>query len=210
MEFVTAYEMEENWVLVSKMYGGGELFDYIYEKTKFSEHDASRLVRCMIEALDFLHSRDIVHRDLKPENFVLQSRKNPFHLRLIDFGCADIVPDDKIVENICGTPNYIAPEVAAICVAGSEEELTAKVWKKADMWSVGIITWILVFGSPPYFGNGPQDTMKNILRKPKAVPQGHKVSPLCQDLLNCLLNKDVEKRWSAAQCLKVAFISIVV
>lgn len=137
MEYVSAYETDESWVLVSRLYSGGELFEYISVMETFSEHDASRLVRCMLEALDFLHRNNIVHRDLKPENFVLQSKKTPFHLRLIDFGCADVVPDAEIVENICGTPNYIAPEVAKIAISRGGEELTSKVWKKSDGKRIG-------------------------------------------------------------------------
>jgi len=65
--------------------------------------------------------------------------------------------------------------------------------------------WILVFGGPPYFGDGPEDIMKNILREPRRAPKGNKVSSQCLELLNGMLNKDPEKRLSAAQCLKVTF-----
>ena len=146
--------------LVLELCTGGELFDRIISNKYYNEEDARVIFRQIMTALHYCHISGVVHRDLKPENFIMISQKDPFTLKIIDFGLSrtfnstdkalnDITPDDNskkrktraVLKTKAGTPFYIAPEV-----------LTGNYNEKCDVWSAGVILYILFCGYPPFYG----------------------------------------------------------
>lgn len=119
--------------------GGGELFDRISRDQKFSERTAARIFRQMMSSLYYIHSLGIAHCDLKPENFIFENGNDDSRILLIDFGMAKIVQWREYHKTINGTPYYIAPEV-----------LSGKYNEACDMWSMGVILFVMVFGFPPF------------------------------------------------------------
>jgi len=125
--------------LVLDLLEGGELFDRIIEQGRFSEKDASTSFAQMISALAYLHDRHIVHRDLKPENLLFESKQKGSAIKLIDFGLAGSCVSP--LKTPCGTPNYVAPEILKKMSYGTQ----------VDMWSAGVILYIILCGFPPFY-----------------------------------------------------------
>merc|ERR1712110_1227643 len=120
---------------------GGELFERVIEKKKFTESDAANAVHQMLLALNYIHQKNIVHRDLKLENF-LYEKKGGDHLKLIDFGFSHVWEPNTKMATSCGTLAYMAPEV-----------LTKSYTSQCDLWSLGVITFILLAGYMPFSGS---------------------------------------------------------
>jgi serine/threonine protein kinase len=130
--------------LVMELVSGGDLFDRIVQQERYSEVDARRVMRRLLSAIYYLHqTKQVVHRDLKPENVLCSS---PTSVKLADFGLAKMIQSDGL-KTFCGTPQYFAPEVLQrrTTVAGS-----GRYGKPADMWSLGVILYILLAGRPPF------------------------------------------------------------
>lgn len=124
---------------------GGELFDQILTKECFSEYEARTACQVMIDALKYCHDMGIVHRDIKPENLLLKSAEEGLKsLKIADFGLARLLKEDSMAQTTCGTPGYVAPEVL----------MQRPYGKPCDYWSIGVVTFILLSGSPPFFEDG--------------------------------------------------------
>uniref|UniRef100_A0A7S4QZR4 Protein kinase domain-containing protein n=1 Tax=Alexandrium monilatum TaxID=311494 RepID=A0A7S4QZR4_9DINO len=147
-KLVDHFESERAWAVVLEFAAGGEVFEHICEQGAYSERTAATVVRQVAEALRHLHARGIVHRDLKPENLLLSSREGPANVLLCDFGLARFV-GLGVDPPTCraGTPGYMAPEV-----------LTAgPVGPQVDVWSLGVIMFILLSGYHPFNPDGSLD-----------------------------------------------------
>jgi len=156
-----AFEDAEYLHIVTELCEGGELFDQIVERATdgsspgcFDEAEASRVLFQILNAVQYLHDRDIVHRDLKPEN-ILFDAKDGTSVKLIDFGLARRHDDqlDGPMRTVVGTPYYIAPEV-----------LGKRYDRACDLWSVGVIAYILLAGYPPFNGNSNAETHRAVSR----------------------------------------------
>merc|ERR1719499_673514 len=114
INFVEAANQTDEYLIVTEMAAGGELFEKIIDDDfEFTESNLSRIVTQMFDALHYLHEKNIVHRDLKPENWIFKSADpSDLTIILIDFGTAKVVEDDKVYEDLVGTPYYLAPESA--------------------------------------------------------------------------------------------------
>jgi len=133
-----SFETEDKIYMVQDLLSGGELFDRIIQQTYFSEAEAAKCITQVTSALVYLHKQNIVHRDLKPENLLLTSNSDDYDVKIIDFGLAKCSPDPMVMP--CGTPGYVAPEI-----------LKRKPYHKAvDIWSLGVIMYILLCGFPPF------------------------------------------------------------
>lgn len=139
VQFVKSDEDCNSFKIFTSFCEGGQLFDRV-QLGYFSEKVASKYSREILRAVDICHSQNIVHRDLKPENFVFKRNSSDSELKLIDFGCSRKIKPKDIVPDLCGSPYYIAPEILRNC------PLTGDQWKAADMWSVGVIMFLLVAG----------------------------------------------------------------
>lgn len=192
------YEGEYHIYLVMELLNGGELFDRIMNKGHYEERDAAILISKLISALVYLHSMNIMHRDIKPENLILKD-ENGFDLKLADFGLAEFVNQQTHLFKRCGTPGYVAPEIL--------EDLPYDT--KVDVFSAGVILYILLTGCSPFYG----DTYNEILVKNKKCQVNYeleelkvKVSEDAIDLLRLMLEKDPLKRITARECLKHPWI----
>jgi calcium-dependent protein kinase len=134
------YETEEEVHLVMEYMAGGELYERLASKKMYSEEAAAKALHQMLLAVAYLHAHNICHRDLKLENFLYES-KDHSHLKLIDFGFSKIFSGGKQMSKACGSLHYVAPEVLAHAYT-----------EKADMWSIGVMSHMLLTGSPVFRG----------------------------------------------------------
>ncbi|RLN98171.1 hypothetical protein BBJ28_00018027 [Nothophytophthora sp. Chile5] len=182
---------EKFYYLVTEFMEGGELFDRIVEKSYYNEREARDLVKLLLEAIKYCHDANIVHRDLKPENLLLTSKDDDASIKLADFGFAKKVEvDSDGLVTACGTPGYVAPEI-----------LEGKPYgKTVDIWSIGVITYILLCGYPPFHDDNHNALFKKI-KKGKFQfdsPYWDHVSDDAKDLISQMLVVDPEKRYSVA------------
>jgi len=188
--FETANEIS----LVLELVTGGELFDRIVSRGFYSEKDAAKCVKEMLEAVKYLHENDVVHRDLKPENLLYENTSDDACLKIADFGLSKMVSDEVQMQTVCGTPGYCAPEV-----------LRGKKYNQAiDLWSVGVITYILLCGYEPFYSDHEPEMFKKIIKCDYEFdsPWWDEVSENAKDLIRKLLVLDDRKRLSAAQALQ--------
>ena len=157
IELVDVYEDERYLHLVTELCTGGELFDRIIAKTQsseghFSEHDAAVLVRDILDAIKYCHEKGIVHRDLKPENFLFLTEADDAPVKIIDFGLSRHDDTDfGVMQTKVGTPYYVAPEV-----------LKREYTNSCDIWSIGVITYILLCGYPPFYGDSDTQIFESV------------------------------------------------
>lgn len=150
------YEDNKCFYLVIEMMAGGELFDEIVEREFYWERDAQEVIKMLADALAYMHERGIVHRDLKPENVLLTSKGKDGQVKLADFGFAartDTKLNEYQLTTACGTPGYVAPEI----VRG------LKYGKEVDMWSLGVIAFILLGGYPPFHDDDQDELFRLII-----------------------------------------------
>jgi len=192
---VDVYESETHLHLVMECMEGGELFERLSSRKRFTEVDASHAVWQMLLAVNYIHSRGVVHRDLKLENF-LYEREDSDHLKLIDFGFSHIWEPNTKMALSCGTLAYVAPEV-----------LKKSYTSKCDLWSTGVILFILLVGYMPF--SGTEKAQRQAIEKGKYSwkPERWKhVSAEAIDLVQNLLKTDPNARFSAEEALQHAFI----
>ncbi|XP_075767402.1 serine/threonine-protein kinase 17A-like [Pelodiscus sinensis] len=190
------YETPAEIVLVLECAAGGEIFQLCVaeEDEAFTEQDVIRLVRQILRGVAFLHQHSVVHLDLKPQNILLTSSSPLGDIRIVDFGLSRQVDAVGEVREILGTPEYVAPEVL------SYEPISTAT----DMWSVGVLTYVMLTGESPFLGDTKQETFLNVSQvNVQFLPdvfQG--ISELAIDFIRSLLVKDPRKRATAEQCLQ--------
>uniref|UniRef100_A0A8C1EWU0 Serine/threonine-protein kinase DCLK2 n=2 Tax=Cyprinus carpio TaxID=7962 RepID=A0A8C1EWU0_CYPCA len=180
--------------LVMELVKGGDLFDAITSSNKYTERDASGMLYNLASAIKYLHSLNIVHRDIKPENLlVYEHQDGSKSLKLGDFGLATVV--DGPLYTICGTPTYVAPEIVAETGYGL----------KVDIWAAGVITYILLCGFPPFRGStDDQEALFDQIMMGQLdfpLPYWDNVSDSAKALITCMLQVEVEQRYTALQVL---------
>ncbi|TNV80972.1 hypothetical protein FGO68_gene3591 [Halteria grandinella] len=146
------FEDKKYIYLVTEFCQGGELFDEIIARGKFSERDAAHVIKQLLSAISYCHTRKICHRDLKPENILIDN-KETLSIKLIDFGTSQKFEDEEKMELVLGTAYYIAPEV----LKGEYDE-------KCDVWSIGVILYILLSGEPPFPGGDDKEILRNVIQ----------------------------------------------
>jgi serine/threonine protein kinase len=151
--FIEWFETDTHLYLIMELLEGGDLLQCILEHGHFSETAARRVFRELCEAVRYLHTNNVVHRDLKPENLLLTTReRDHMHLKIADFGLARKTMKSRDCRTFCGTPHYFAPEV--IHTFRDKETPAAGYDKQADMWSLGVILYIMLSGMPPFEEEG--------------------------------------------------------
>jgi len=184
----------ETLFLVMELVNGGELFDKIVEKGQYSESDARHIVVQIVDAVDYMHQHGVCHRDLKPENLLCSTTgaDELEFVRIADFGLSKVFEQGEELRTACGTPDYVAPEV-----------LECKPYDMAvDMWSVGVITYILLCGYTPFFAETHQELFQKItnIDYDFPSPDWDEVSVNAKDFIKKLLVKNPFERMTAAQC----------
>jgi len=188
------FEEPDMFYLVTELMEGGELFDRIVQKTFYNEKEARDLVMILLDAIFYCHEQGIVHRDLKPENLLLKSKEDDSTIKIADFGFAKEISEHAGLSTQCGTPGYVAPEILEGKEYGTE----------VDMWSIGVITYILLGGYPPFY----DEKQANLYRKIKKgeyefdPEYWDAVSSDAKDLISKMLVVNPAKRLTAAQALR--------
>jgi len=180
--------------LVMELCTGGELFDRIIEAGHFTEVQAATLVQQMVKAVYYMHENHVCHRDLKPENFLFLT-KDPIEkslLKIIDFGLSCKFDKGQVLTTKAGTPYYVAPQV-----------LSGKYDHMSDIWSLGVITYVMLCGYPPFFG----DTDAEVLAKVRSGAYTFNnsdwkgISEDAKDLIRVMLKMNPSDRCTAEQAL---------
>ncbi|KHN08825.1 Calcium-dependent protein kinase 28 [Glycine soja] len=194
VQFYNAFEDGSYVYIVMELCEGGELLDRILAKkdSRYTERDAAVVVRQMLKVAAECHLHGLVHRDMKPENFLFKSTKEDSPLKATDFGLSDFIKPGKKFHDIVGSAYYVAPEV-----------LKRKSGPQSDVWSIGVITYILLCGRRPFWDKTEDGIFKEVLRK---KPDFHRkpwptISNAAKDFLKRLLVKDPRARLTAAQAL---------
>jgi len=185
------FDTDDTLFIVMELMDGGELYDEIVKRKTFTEHDASVIVRQLCEALQYLHKRGIVHRDLKLENLLLK-KKGGLEIKLADFGLSKLY-SGQALQTACGTPFYVAPDVLLGSGYGPE----------VDMWSVGVLLYVLLSGRLPFAADSDAELFRLIIAGKLVwkTPQFDGVSAEGKDLIAKLINTDPEARFTATQAL---------
>jgi len=177
---------------------GGELFDRIVSKGSYSEREASDVVRSVASALEYLHSIGITHRDLKPENLLYKSPEANSKIVLTDFGLAKYKSLKELqtqgMKTACGTPGYVSPEIV----------MNVHYTSKTDLWSLGVITYILLCGFPPFYSESTHQLYQQIKAGDYSFPSPYwtDISNSAKDLIRHLLCVDPQKRYTATDVLR--------
>mmetsp|Transcript_90804 Transcript_90804/g.256450 ORF Transcript_90804/g.256450 Transcript_90804/m.256450 type:complete len:553 (+) Transcript_90804:58-1716(+) len=188
------FETDDEIHIVMEFMAGGELYDRLSEQKKYSEQLAASTTYQMLLAVGYLHANSCAHRDLKLENFLYES-KDTDHLKLIDFGFAKFWDRSTKMEQACGSVHYVAPEVLAHAYT-----------EKADMWSLGIIVYMLLTGSPPFHGSDDEVLRKIRSGKPQYSSRFQRLSENAKGFVKSLLVLDPDERLSAVQALDHPFV----
>ncbi|XP_020689724.1 calcium-dependent protein kinase 24-like isoform X1 [Dendrobium catenatum] len=178
--------------LVMELCGGGELFDRIIQKGHYSERKAVQLIKTMAGVVEACHSLGVMHRDLKPENFLFSSTDEDAPLKATDFGLSAFYKPGEMFSDLVGSPYYVAPEV-----------LLKNYGPEADVWSVGVILYILLSGVPPFWAETEAGIFKQILEGPldfESEPWPS-ISDSAKELIKNMLNRDPKLRFTAHQVL---------
>ena len=193
MQIYEFFDDNVNFYIVSELCQGGELFDMITDKGCFSEKEASPILKQLISAICYCHQNNIVHRDLKPENILLDNKKDKEPvIKLIDLGGARYFSKNKKMTKINGTPYYIAPEV-----------LNEVHDEKCDIWSAGVILYILLCGYPPFNGETDKEIIDSVKTGEFDFPKEEwsVISKEAKDLIKQMLTYNPKKRPSALEVL---------
>ncbi|ORE02363.1 camp-dependent protein kinase 6 [Rhizopus microsporus var. microsporus] len=173
-----SFQDDANLYMVMDYVPGGELFSFLRKSKKFSNEVARFYAGEVLLALAYLHSKDIIYRDLKPENILLDAHG---HIKVTDFGFAKKVPD--ITWTLCGTPDYLAPEIIQ----------TKGYGKAADFWAFGVLIFEMLAGYPPYYDDNQFKLYEKILTTQPKYP-AH-MDAAAKDLLKHLLTTDLSQRY---------------
>lgn len=190
------YENHDNKFIVMEYCKEGDLFTYLQSRNfKLSEKDVVKIIKQILSGLFYLHQYGITHRDLKPENILVSSKNGKVLFKITDFGLSKIISPNEFCEEPYGTLCYCAPEV-----------ISHKPYnKKADLWSIGIITYLMLIGCLPFNSNSNEkEIIHQILNEPTPYPmqQWKKVSFKAKTYVMGLLQKDPNKRMSIKEALE--------
>ena len=188
------YSNKKSYSIVTELCPGGELFQQIVDKGPFDEKYSAFIMYQLFSAINYCHKMHIVHRDLKPENILIVNKDQDGYpiIKVCDFGTSKIFEKGKIERKLVGSSYYIAPEV-----------LKKKYNEKCDLWSCGVIMYILLSARPPFAGEDDNDIMERVIigEYDLESPPFNKLSKNALDLIKKLLTMDVNERINAEQAL---------
>ncbi|XVF07481.1 hypothetical protein REPUB_Repub06bG0142900 [Reevesia pubescens] len=192
IQIIGAYEDAVSVHLIMELCAGGELFDRIIQRGHYTERKAAALARVIVSVVEACHSLGVMHRDLKPENFLFINQGEESPLKTIDFGLSIFFKPGETFSEVVGSPYYVAPEV-----------LQKHYGPECDVWSAGVIIYILLCGVPPFWDETEQGIFEQVLRgeldfRSEPWPS---ISDNAKDLVRRMLVKDPKKRLTAHEVL---------
>ncbi|XP_020654059.3 serine/threonine-protein kinase 17A isoform X1 [Pogona vitticeps] len=194
------YETSTEMILVLEYAAGGEIFDQCVAEREdaFKEKDVKRLMRQILEGVSFLHQNNVVHLDLKPQNILLTNESPLGDIRIVDFGLSRVMMNSEELREIMGTPEYVAPEILSY----------DPISTATDMWSIGVLAYVMLTGVSPFLGNGKQETFLNISQMNINYSEDFDlVSESAVDFIKTLLVKKPEERATAEECLQHSWLA---
>ncbi|KAJ9181257.1 hypothetical protein P3X46_009405 [Hevea brasiliensis] len=192
IKILDAYEDAVAVHVVMELCAGGELFDRIIQRGHYTERKAAELARLIVGVVEACHSLGVMHRDLKPENFLFVSQDEEAPLKTIDFGLSVFFRPGETFSDVVGSPYYVAPEV-----------LKKHYGRECDVWSAGVIIYILLSGVPPFWDETEQGIFEQVLRGELdfiSEPWPN-ISESAKDLVRRMLVRDPKKRMTAHEVL---------
>lgn len=193
------FEAPRKIILVMEYVGGGELFERIInENIDLTEHDCVQFMRQICDGVAYMHNKNIIHLDLKPEN-ILCVKDDSNKIKIIDFGLARFYKKGDSVRVLFGTPEFIAPEVVNYEEIGFE----------TDMWSLGVICYVLLTGISPFMGDSDVETLSNVTRGDYDFEDDtfEQISDDAKDFIQRLMVKNKKKRMTVSQCLEHSWLA---
>ncbi|XP_038607409.1 myosin light chain kinase, smooth muscle [Tachyglossus aculeatus] len=193
VQCVDAFEDKANIVMVLEIVSGGELFERIIDEDfELTERECIQYMKQISEGVQYIHKQGIVHLDLKPEN-IMCVNKTGTRIKLIDFGLARRLENAGSLKVLFGTPEFVAPEVINYEPIGYP----------TDMWSIGVICYILVSGLSPFMGDNDNETLANVTSATWDFDDEafDEISDDAKDFISSLLKKDMKSRLDCTQCL---------
>jgi calcium-dependent protein kinase len=194
-----SFEDHRNIYLILELCTGGELFDRIIDSGHFTEVQAAIVMQNMFRAIFYMHENKICHRDLKPENFLFTTKEpiEKTHLKVIDFGLACKFSADQVLTTKAGTPYYVAPQV-----------LAGKYDQSSDMWSLGVIMYVVLCGYPPFYGESDADVLAKVRLGNFSfnAADWKNVSEDAKNLIRMLLKMNPKDRYTAEQSLNHVWV----
>ena len=190
------FSNEQFWYFIMEYVSGGELYEKIYNMQNYDENKTAIIMKQIFSCVSYLNQMGIVHRDLKPENMMM-TNNNDLEIKLIDFGTATFLKKGYYLNKKTGSPYYVAPEI-----------LKGHYGFECDLWSCGIILYILLVGYPPFDGRNNNEIFQKILKSDYKLngDDWNNISNDAKDLLKKLLQKKPNKRITAQEALKHPFI----
>jgi len=194
------YDESDAYYLVMERLYGGDLFDRISRNTRYSELEARTVCKNILEAVQFIHRHSIAHRDLKPENVLLISGNDNTSIKITDFGFATKTEGPNSLRTLCGTRNYIAPEILN----------KIPYDERADLWSIGVILFILLAGFQPFADTGNDELFHQICTGQYDFYDEcwESISREAKGLICNLMEVDLNIRLNATQALKHSWFLI--
>lgn len=192
LELYSFFEDEHYVYLVLELCEKGEMLHHLKTRTPLNEDEARHFLKQIVDGMIYLHSHNILHRDLTLSNLLLTRDMN---IKISDFGLATQINDDKKHMTMCGTPNFISPEIVERKGHGLE----------ADVWSLGCMMFTFLTGKPPFDTEGIRNTLNKVMQGEFAMPQHITVE--AQDLIRCLLQKNPHDRIPLTKVLEHPFMT---
>ncbi|WCJ43801.1 Calcium-dependent protein kinase family protein [Euphorbia peplus] len=190
------FDSDDTLTVVMELCEEYTLYDMIMKSNGgLCESKSASVIKQLLTAISHCHRFNIVHRDIKPENILFDRRGR---VKLCDFGSAEWLNEEGMMTGVVGTPYYVAPEV----VMGREYN------EKADVWSVGVVLYVMLAGIPPFYGDTVEEIFEAVIRGNLRFPPRvfRSVSPAVKDLLRKMICRDVSRRFSAEQALRHPWI----
>ncbi|XP_067206289.1 phosphorylase b kinase gamma catalytic chain, skeletal muscle/heart isoform isoform X3 [Linepithema humile] len=204
IELHDVFESSTFIFLIFELCKNGELFDYLTSVVTLSEKKTRYIMRQVFEGIQHVHNQGIVHRDLKPENILLDDNLN---VKITDFGFARILKSGEKLEDLCGTPGYLAPEVLKCNMFDNADGYGFEV----DIWACGVIMFTLLVGCPPFWHRKQMVMLRNIMEGKYSFtsPEWVDITEAPKDLIRKLLVVDPKKRISIKEALDHSFFHTV-
>jgi len=209
VKFIGSYQDRSNLYIITEKCTGGEVFDRLLKLKRFSEQEVVSIATQALHAIAYIHSKNIIHRDIKAENFLYSSEPRsvlassnhsspttPCSIKLIDFGLAvRLKSDNEILTCVVGSAHYLAPEM-----------IRQQYSKSVDLWSTGVMVYLMLYGRYPFDGNN-DDIIISKIRKAKIEWNINDISNQARSFLQGLLERDPSLRMTATQALAHPFLS---